>query len=556
MLLVLTMAVALLAGCGDSADKGNGGDTKKAETKQETKSNDNASAGGDTAAASDEWTWPVSGNKEVSLWTWWSNDYATDPNELKGIQKIEEATGVHCNWVTVGQAEASEKFGLMMASGDYPDILRSAGSYYTGGAVQAVSDGVAVDLTDLVPKYMPTYMSLINADPEVAKAVKTDDGRMVACYTLASKDGEVRGESVWDGMCIREDWLKDLGLDVPVTIDDWHNVLTAFKNQIPGCDAPLCIGATNGYDICNNFLGAYGVLGEFYTPDGVTVKYGPLEDGYKQWVQLFRDWYAEGLIDQNFISNDGAFMVSGDYIGTGRTGAGANIWGFTATAWKDQGYTDDEDFFLRGVTAPVLNAGDTPHIGYRMGEKTKEDLLLTTNCKDQELALRWLDYWYTKEAMFYDSLGIEGESYKKADDGTFALGDYAASLVESGEYPSSTAVLSLYTLGTADFGLYNWNMFNLSYGERNRALEAYDYWDKGSYELCLPATMTLSADEQQKFNTTYTSIQTLKQEYTIKFITGQKDMSEYDSFVQQLKDYGIEDCISYQQAAFDRYNAR
>ena len=37
---------------------------------------------------------------------------------------------------------------------------------------------------------------------------------------------------------------------------------------------------------------------------------------------------------------------------------------------------------------------------------------------------------------------------------------------------------------------------------------------------------------------------------------GTEDMSTYDEFVQSLYEYGIEDCIKYKQAAYDRYLAR
>ena len=47
------------------------------------------------------------------------------------------------------------------------------------------------------------------------------------------------------GMAMRKDWLDELGLDVPVTYDDWHNVLTAFKEQ-KGATAPLWINASAG----------------------------------------------------------------------------------------------------------------------------------------------------------------------------------------------------------------------------------------------------------------------------------------------------------------------
>ena len=98
-------------------------------------------------------------------------------------------------------------------------------------------------------------------------------------------------------------------------------------------------------------------------------------------------------------------------------------------------------------------------------------------------------------------------------------------------------------------------MFDVVY-EGNTAMEAYSYWDKAHFDLMLPPCMTLSEDEQNAFNSVYTSIQTLVQENTIKFITGQKPMEEYDAFVADLHTYGIDDCIKYQQAALDRYNAR
>ncbi len=563
LLLVAVFLVSALAACGKKDNKDQKTDDKGSQTQDDKKddtndkqddSNTGDDSQGDDQAAGDGWSWPLPEKKELSIWLWWTNEYANDPNELKGIQKIEENTNVHVNWVTVLNTEAKEKFGLLMASGDYPDILRSAESYYTGGLVQACNDGVIYDLTEYIPQYMPTYQALRASSEKLEKDTVTDDGRMVGVYTIASNNGVVEGERVWDGLCIRQDWLDALSLPTPVTIQDWHDVLKAFKDNY-NCEAPLLIGATNGYDVCHNFLSAYGVLGSFYNDNG-TVKYGPLEDGYKQWVQLFRDWYAEGLIDPNFISNDAAFTGSAEYLGTGRAGAAANIWGLTADTYKTQGYTTEEDYFLAGVTAPVLNEGDTPQIGYAMSELTKETLCITTNCKDIELACRYLDYWYTEECMFLDSLGIEGESYTDDGDGTYSFTDQLKELVTNGTYPSlSTAVAAEYTMSTSDFGLYNWAMFDPMY-EGMRTLEAYDAWDKASYDLMLPPCMTMTEDETIKYGNLFTSIETLVQENTVKFITGSKPMEEYDAFVQELYNYGIEECIGYKQAALDRYNAR
>lgn len=566
LLLVFTFLMSALAACGKkkedqpaSNDQNKQTEEDKKDTPNDTQQTDDnqgddAQGGGDNnQAAADDWSWPLPEKKEISIWLAWSNEYLNSPDELLAIKKIEENTNVHVKWVTVIGQEASEKFGLLMASGDYPDILRGAEGYYTGGLVQACNDGVIYDLTEAVPQYMPHYQALRESNEKLSKDTVTDDGRMVGVYTVASNNGVVQGERVWGGMCIRQDWLDELNLPVPVTIDDWHTTLKAFKDNY-NCEAPLLIAKDTAYDSMHHFLSAYGVLGEFYNDNG-TVKYGPLEDGYKQWVQLFRDWYAEGLIDPNFISNDAALVPSAEYMGTGRAGASNNIWGMTADTYKIQGYNSEENFFLTGVTTPVLNEGDTAQIGFATSELTKETLCVTTNCKDLEFACRYLDYWYTEECMFLDSLGIEGESYVADGDGTYTMTDSLKEQVTNGSFPTLSAALSQYTLVTSDFGLYNWAMFDPMY-EGMRTLEAYNAWNESQFDLMLPPCMTMTEEETTAYNNKYTSIQTLVRENTIKFITGGRSLDEYDNFVQDLYNYGIEDCIGYKQAALDRYNAR
>ncbi len=552
------LLAASLAGCGKKEEKkGTDGKVKQEETGQqgENKAADSDDNKEETENASDtkEWSWPLAEKKELSIWLAWNNDYADTPNDLIGIKKIEENTNVHINWITVLAAEAQEKFGLLMASGDHPDILRGVESYYTGGLVQMCSDGVIVELTDYIPQYMPVYQALRTSNEKLKRDTVTDDGRMVGVYTIASNNGVIQGERVWDGLCIRQDWLDELNMEVPVTIDDWYKVLKAFKEQYQ-CEAPLMIGAQNAYDISHNFLSAYGVLGEFYNDNG-TVKYGPLEDGYRQWVELFRQWYAEGLIDPNFITNNADYMGPAEYLGTGRAGAAPNIWDFTADSLKTHGYNKEEKFFLRGVTSPVLNEGDTPQIGFAPSELTKETVSITKNCKDLELACRYLDYWYTEECMFLDSLGIEGESYIDNGDGTYSLSDSLKQQVADGKYPTLQVAISQYILNQSDFGLYNWARFD-PINEGVRALEACEIWNEAKCDLLLPPCMTNTEEELIAYNNLYTSILTLKKEATIKFITGTKPMEEYDAFLADLRNYGIEECIQYKQAALDRYNAR
>ena len=61
---------------------------------------------------------------------------------MLAFQEFERATNVHINYTVVGRAEASEKYGLLLASGDYPDITMGGQANYPGGMEKAVEEGV------------------------------------------------------------------------------------------------------------------------------------------------------------------------------------------------------------------------------------------------------------------------------------------------------------------------------------------------------------------------------------------------------------------------------
>ena len=65
----------------------------------------------------------------------------------------------------------------------------------------------------------------------------------------------------------------------------------------------------------------------------------------------------------------------------------------------------------------------------------------------------------------------------------------------------------------------------------------------------------MSAGMQRWYNRSFSNIDTYMYETVSKFVVGDLSLDQFDSFVQQLKDMGIEDCIAIEQAAYDRYLA-
>lgn len=75
----------------------------------------------------------------------------------------------------------------------------------------------------------------LEANPEIDKSVKTDDGSYYV-YPFIRGDKSL---TAYQGLYIRQDWLSELGLSMPETIDEWTNVLIAVQRK-KGCEDPVC----------------------------------------------------------------------------------------------------------------------------------------------------------------------------------------------------------------------------------------------------------------------------------------------------------------------------
>ena len=135
--------------------------------------------------------------KELSVWLVWTNDKVADPNELEGIQYLEELTNVHINWITISAADAGEKFQLLQSSKNLPDII----VYSTGvTADSAIADGWAMDMTNLIASYMPNYRKFLETHEVERKLLSSDDGTVKTAASLAGDDNGYRGELQWAGL--------------------------------------------------------------------------------------------------------------------------------------------------------------------------------------------------------------------------------------------------------------------------------------------------------------------------------------------------------------------
>ena len=150
---------------------------------------------------------------------------------LVGLQKIQEMAGVDIDWTVVcgNGDEIQAQYVAMMASGNYPDIIQwqhnnSLG--YVGGVAQMYADGIIIELNDVIDQYMPNYKKLLEENPQVAKTLMDDEGRYLYFTPINPLVTDLEKASVtWWGLMMRKDWLENVGMEAPTTIDEWYDVL-------------------------------------------------------------------------------------------------------------------------------------------------------------------------------------------------------------------------------------------------------------------------------------------------------------------------------------------
>ena len=285
--------------------------------------------------------------------------------------------------------------------------------------------------------------------------------------------------------------------------------------------------------------------GNFFVKDG-KVQYGPLTEGYREYVALMAQWYAEGLIDPDFTStvtfDDGIAMMSSNLC------AATSEHGGVLDYINSLGVAVDPDFKFVPVPYPVLKEGQQLHYGQiKGGASIAKAAAISTACKHPELALQLLDQLYTDEGFMLCNYGTEGKSYELVD-GVPVFTD----LIMNNDLGTSTHMMSAYA------AFISWP-FEINLGrEFDESVFANGrVWDTNNdYSYSFPAGVTLNEGEKEVYGDYYGDIETYVNEMTVKFIMGLEPLENLDSFVETLHSLSVDEVINAYQSAYDRYMAR
>ena len=549
-LVALLLSLALVLSLGACGGNGESSTSSEASPSSTTEESGAAAESGDESQAetaeTGEFQLPIV-DEPTTLSYFVADDsnaaiMTTDWNDNEFYQEMERRTGVHLEFEMVSSADYQTNFNLMIASGNLADMIYVGASYYAEGVDAAIDDGYFLDLTDLVDEYMPNYERIRTSDVQYELLSTTDSGRLGAVYELRqSKQGP------WLGLWIRQDWLDDLGLETPVTFDDYHEVLTAFKNE-KGATAPLILNFSGSDGEFGTMSGGLNVLNSWQLDETGKVNFGPYMDAWKEYVTIMHQWYTEGLIDPDFMATDERTADMAKVV-TGASGLFAALYTMPSVY---EAASEDPNMNLAPVNPPVMNEGDEGHIRLR-DSYTSGNTAISADSENWEVALRWLDYLYTEEGALLANYGVEGDTFEFDENGKPVFTD---KILNNENGWTMTQTVASYLCPSA--GIANWSDWTRELaGVPEKDQACYDVWSEFSDDWRLPSSVTLTQEESTERAALYADISTIVKEQTAQFISGALDIeSNWDAYISALEASGMERAIEITQAAYDRYLAR
>ena len=541
LLLATVMTVSCFAGCGgNNSANNNQADTNKDQSVVST----------ENVAVNEEFSYPMQTDVTVTYWAELNGNVSANYTNLADTafgKNLQKETGVTIEFQHPAVGQTSEAFNLLLGKTELPDVIEYNWLGYSGGPEKAIKDGVIIPLNDIIDKYCPNLKAYLAANPEIDKMVKTDDGTYY-CFPFI-RGGDMLLTSM--GPMVRQDWLTELGLEVPTTIEEWETVLTAFKDQ-KGAAAPFTYQWSSGGLTNNNpFAYAYGVTREFYLDDNGAVVYGAVQDGYKEYLQLMNKWMKAGLLDLDLLALTGDQVTA--KITNGTAGASFAYCGSGLGNWTNAGKATNENYLLVAAPYPTLVKGEKPEMGQRDNNYIGTgSAAISTTCKNVEVVARLLDYAYGEAGTMLYNFGEEGTSYTMVGD----VATFTDLVLKNPDGLSVAHALAGYIRANYNGPFVQSEAYATQYYTTKEQKEALEIWSDTNMGAHVVPPVTATPEESKEISTYMTEITKYRDQETIKFINGDRSFDEWDAYVAEIEKMGLPKVLELKEAALGRYNNR
>ncbi len=324
---------------------------------------------------------------------------AEDANSQKLIKAIEDGLReagkpIKLELVAVQSGTYSEKLGLLLQSGNIPDLM-----YFQGGDHQfAITQGILEDLTP----YINDSTHLKASMSEFNKERMSNYPYLVWPHPASNKVPVVR-----------QDWFDKTTsgkalLENP-TIDNYYTFLKEVKEKNGAQYAYTTAGTLSELDPM--FAQAFGLTSTWIKGNDGKYSFGQITQFEKEKLEFYAKLYSEGLLDPEYLTKkwdtkEKAFYDGQSAIIAGTQGAVVNIYHN-----KSVGQNGEAATLIALPPAKGIAQGYTPVDVSKEGR----GFAISKTSKNKDLAFAILEFMASPKGLMVDQIGIEGEEYEIVD---------------------------------------------------------------------------------------------------------------------------------------------
>ena len=555
LLLALVLCVGTLAACNSDPKETTQSTTKATEgtTQATTQATEATQPSVEEVEQDNSEFYPINFDGTLTLATTKSN-----AAEAHNYLLMEELTGVDIEWMVM----ANEQVPLLFvgdAAKNLPDLFMNVGGINQSQIKEYGQAGLLVNFLDpeILDK-MPNLKAAYEADSRLFDGVKDPNGAAYAlpyyCYTLT-----MAGNLFY----IRTDMTKEAGItELPTTIEGFLEMCETLKTYYKDVEGYVPMVTNGGAGVkysgayTNFFFPAFGELlrpGFGISLDNSTVYCGYASEQYKHYLEFMNTCWEKGYLDPNAYSvdsnTDKAMLIDKK----------TTMNPFATFLGPNNFESGELDFQVM----PPLTSQYQSEVQWLIPNRYRSaSYMISANCKDIDAACAFFDALYTSmENPIKDEDGVKawgislwlgemGEDFTlDAENGTYEL------TPDTTKYENGSTFLSSAGHGGSAY-LYWPYVENSGTGLMVKALGSRDILEPvGTADLDI-SLLILNQDELDDYNDLQNDVHTKVAEMTAAFITGQSDLEkDWDAYVKDLYDMGLQTIIDNYQSALDRYNA-
>jgi len=318
---------------------------------------------------------------------------------------------------SLANGEVPDQMNMLLAGGELPDVVRYVTNELSNSIANKWADaGLSIRTDELLAKY-PNLLKYSDPDYNAAVFANKKDGSMNVIPSNPASHPDVAQKIL--GFFIKEDWLKQVGMEAPKTTDELFEVLMAFKEQIADVDGKPIIPISLDHMGRQNFMYTWTKNWYDLSEDHKTLHWWFNHPNIEEYMVFMNKLYVNGLLDREFLTQQPDQYQA--KLSSGRVGVTFQTHVPMDTANSVLKATDPNSRYVpnppirqEGLPLPIYAS-----TSYSMFEGIVISKKFAANERNLERFMEFLDWNATNEGSFFLSHGVEGEYYVKNADGLY-----------------------------------------------------------------------------------------------------------------------------------------